>query len=92
MIGSDGVWDVMSSAEVVGFVIRSATSVPSAAQEVAKEAVERWDLINEIGRSRLMISLENAEEARKKTRLERYDNNIMRDDITVVVCYLQGID
>jgi hypothetical protein len=56
-----------------------------------KESVERWDLINDIGRKRLLIALENVDENRRKVRMEKYEGNVMRDDITAVVCYLQNI-
>lgn len=37
------------------------------------------------------LSLEGWDEVRKKASLQKFEDNIMRDDITVVVSYLQNI-
>lgn len=42
MIASDGVWDVMSSAEVVGFILQC-KDPKEAAEKLAKEARGRWE-------------------------------------------------
>lgn len=95
VMGSDGVWDVMSSAEAVGFIL----SVPIADKETAAEKMvaecrERWDLLNEIKRKQAQIMLDSSETnkkaaAERKNELER---NIACDDITVAVHYLMAFE
>lgn len=45
VIGSDGIWDMMTSAEVVGFVLQCPTR-ELAAENLVKEARRRWDEAN----------------------------------------------
>eukprot|EP00350_Pseudokeronopsis_sp_OXSARD2_P000993 CAMPEP_0170550458 /NCGR_PEP_ID=MMETSP0211-20121228/8526_1 /TAXON_ID=311385 /ORGANISM="Pseudokeronopsis sp., Strain OXSARD2" /LENGTH=54 /DNA_ID=CAMNT_0010857027 /DNA_START=824 /DNA_END=985 /DNA_ORIENTATION=- len=47
------------------------------------EAKERWDLFNEINRTKKKLSLEGMDEVQKKARLQKFEENIMRDDISV---------
>jgi hypothetical protein len=61
------------------------------ARMLANEARERWDLFNEINRTKKKLSLEGMDEVRKKSSLANFEQNIMRDDITVVIGYLQNI-
>lgn len=61
------------------------------ARILANEARERWDLFNEINRTKKKLSLEGMDEVRKKASLQKFEDNIMRDDITVVIGYLQAI-
>lgn len=56
------------------------------------EARERWDLFNEINKTKKKLSLEGMDEVRKKASLSKFEDNIMRDDITVVVAYLKNIN
>lgn len=91
VLGSDGVWDVMSSAEAVGFIL----SLPpedkmAAAEKMVAECRERWDLLNEIKKKQAQIMLDSSDTSKKaaaerKLELER---NIVRDDITVVIHYI----
>lgn len=91
VMGSDGVWDVMSSAEAVGFILTlPINDKESAAEKMVTECRERWDLLNEIKKKQAQIYLDSAETnkkaaAEKKMELER---NIVRDDITVALHYL----
>ena len=61
------------------------------ARALANESRERWDLFNEINRTKKKLSLEGMDEVRKKSSLANFEQNIMRDDITVVIGYLQNI-
>jgi hypothetical protein len=61
------------------------------ARMLANEARERWDLFNEINRTKKKLSLEGLDEVRKKSSLQNFEQNLMRDDITVVIGYLQNI-
>ena len=91
VMGSDGVWDVMSSAEAVGFIL----SLPEIEKETASEKMvaecrERWDLLNEIKKKQAQIMLDNSD-TNKKAAAERkieLERNIVRDDITVAIHYL----
>ena len=91
VMGSDGVWDVMSSAEAVGFIL----SLPinekeTAAEKMVAECRERWDLLNEIKKKQAQIMLDSAD-SNKKVAAERkleIERNIARDDITVALHYL----
>ena len=53
VIASDGVWDVMSSAEVVGFIV-STNDPKESAEKLAKEARSRWE---ELTRTKKVIFL-----------------------------------
>ena len=55
---------------------------------LANEAKERWDLFNEINRTKKKFSLEGMDELRKKASMQKFEDMIMRDDITVVIAYL----
>ena len=47
VIGSDGIWDAMSSCEVVGFIFQKMESQKSkCAQLLAEECRNRWELLN----------------------------------------------
>jgi hypothetical protein len=59
---------------------------------LTNESRERWDLFNEINRTKKKLSLEGMDEVRKKASLQKFEENIMRDDISVVVAYLQNIN
>ncbi len=61
------------------------------AKALAQEAKERWDLFNDINRTKKKLSIEGMDEIRKRTSLTKFEDNIMRDDITVVIGYLQNI-
>lgn len=43
MIASDGIWDVMSSAEVVGFILHQNGEIKDSAEKLVKEARSRWE-------------------------------------------------
>jgi hypothetical protein len=62
------------------------------ARMLVTEARERWDLFNEINRTKKKLSLEGMDEVRKKASLSKFEENIMRDDISVVISYLQNIN
>jgi integrin-linked kinase-associated serine/threonine phosphatase 2C len=95
VMGSDGVWDVMSSAEAVGFILSvPITEKETAPEKMVNECRDRWDLLNEIKRKQAQIMLDNSETnkkaaAERKNELER---NIACDDITVAVHYLTVLE
>jgi len=89
ILGSDGVWDVVSSAEAVGFILKNAVDPTQMAKMLANEAKDRWDLYNEINRTKKKLSLEGFDEQKKKTNLLKFEESLMRDDITVIVGFLK---
>ncbi len=95
VMGSDGVWDVMSSAEAVGFILSLPISEKEgAAKKMVMECRERWDLLNEIKKKQAQI-LYDSSDANKKAAAERkqeIERNIVRDDITVGLHYLISDD
>ena len=91
VLGSDGVWDVISSSEAVGFISKNPEDPSQMSKMLTTEAKERWDLFNEINRTKKKLSVEGMDEVRKKASLQKFEDNIMRDDISVVVAYLQNI-
>jgi serine/threonine protein phosphatase PrpC len=56
VIGSDGIWDVMNSVEIVGYVFERLDSVGKEriAEEIVEECHKRWDLINKYKDEMLM--------------------------------------
>lgn len=93
ILGSDGVWDVMSSAEAVGFVLSLDTdSNEKAAEKLVIECRERWDLLNEIKRKQAQIMTDSSETNKKAAidKVKDIEKNIVCDDITVVIHYLNA--
>ncbi len=95
VMGSDGVWDVMSSAEAVGFIL----SLPmnekeTACDKMVNECKERWDLLNEIKKKQAQILFDSADTNKKlaNERKMEIERNIVRDDITVALHYLVNSD
>jgi integrin-linked kinase-associated serine/threonine phosphatase 2C len=88
IMGSDGVWDVMSSAEAVGFVLAN-TVKEDVAKNLVYECRERWDLLNEIKKKQTQIMLDNQETDKKNAtiKMQQLEKNLVCDDITVVVMY-----
>ena len=86
IIGSDGLWDVMNSAEAVGFIFQKYEhfSKEKLVEELVKECRSRWEAINNY---KFKLQLEkNRENSSLKS------NNVMSiDDITAVVLFLNDI-
>lgn len=59
-------------------------------QRLVEEARERWDLLNEIKKRQTALYIENTENEKKKAeRLQNLEKNLVCDDITAVIAYLQ---
>ena len=86
VIGSDGVWDAMSSCEVVGFIFQKMeTNRDKCAVLLAEECRNRWELINLYKQKYLMEM--NLNQDQNKTKGNK--NNIIDiDDITCVIDFL----
>lgn len=78
MIGSDGVWDVMSSAEVSGFVLKFEQQ-EGVAEALVNECRARWDEMNKTKKNNSKIG-------------DLPYLKFGCDDITCVVAYLTFID
>ena len=61
------------------------------ARLLVNESRERWDLFNESNRSKKKLSLEGMDEVRKKASIAKFEDSVMRDDISVVVSFLHNI-
>jgi integrin-linked kinase-associated serine/threonine phosphatase 2C len=89
VLGSDGVWDVMSSAEAVGLVLNCETREESA-NKLVEECKVRWNLLNEVKLQQSRAILESSETNQKKIneKLEALKKSMVRDDITAIVMFL----
>ena len=86
VIGSDGVWDAMSSCEVVGFIFQKMeTNKDKCAVLLCEECRNRWELIN-LYKQKYIMEM-NLNQDQNKTKNNR--NNIIDiDDITCVIDFL----
>ena len=86
VIGSDGVWDAMSSCEVVGFIFQKMENQKSkCAQLLAEECRNRWELLNLYKQKYLMEMDMNQDQNKAKNS----KNNIIDiDDITCIIDFL----
>ena len=89
IIGSDGIWDVMNSAEVVGFIFEKIEKEPlwtrqRIVEELVSECRYRWEQIN-MYKERVLFerTMEDVKLA-SNTKLG-VKKNI--DDITAVICF-----
>ena len=91
VIGSDGIWDVMNSAEVVGYVFEKIEKeITWARQRIVEELVHecrnRWEMINIYKEKLLLEKLSIKEENKVSTSVRpQIKQNI--DDITGVICF-----
>ena len=86
VIGSDGVWDAMSSCEVVGFIFQKMENQKSkCAQLLAEECRNRWELLNLYKQKYLTEMNINQDQNKEKSS----KNNIIDiDDITCIIDFL----
>ena len=90
-IGSDGIWDVMNSAEVVGYLFEKGDNVSKEKlpENLVWEARNRWEVINIY---RQKISAEKNQKDQGNTSPTKTVNTHATiytiDDITAVICFL----
>ena len=90
IIGSDGIWDLMSSPEVVGFIFdKSEGRKEVCAKMLAEEARNRWEVMN-LYKQKYMLDLAQSRENNDEGNLrdKNKDNNqgtLDIDDITGIV-------
>lgn len=86
VIGSDGIWDVMNSAEIVGLVFEKTTetSKDKIAEQVVNECRNRWEVIN-----LYKLKLHNEKLQQKETEKGKVHSQpfFSIDDISSIVCY-----
>ena len=87
-IGSDGVWDVMNSPEVVGFIFEKIAKEPlwtrqRIVDELVGECRMRWEQINAY-KEKIYY-----EKATEEMKAQGYKGGVKKniDDITAVVCF-----
>ena len=86
VIGSDGIWDAMSSCEVVGFIFQKMeTNRDKCAVLLAEECRNRWELIN-LYKQKYIMEM-NLNQDQNKTKGSK-SNMIDIDDITCVIDFL----
>jgi integrin-linked kinase-associated serine/threonine phosphatase 2C len=86
VIGSDGIWDVMNSAEVVGLMFEKLSenySKEKIAESVVNECRNRWEVIN-LYKQKLQNE-KNQKDNQGKSNISHGTYTI--DDITTVNCY-----
>ena len=90
-IGSDGIWDVMNSAEVVGYLFEKGENVSKEKlpENLVWEARNRWEVINMY---RQKISAEKNQQkeqnnANPTKNVTTHTTIYTIDDITAVICF-----
>lgn len=86
-IGSDGIWDVMNSAEIVGFIFEksSESNKDKIAEMVVNECRNRWEVIN-LYKQKLHNEKFQIKEGDKVTKIHSQPFFSI-DDISSIVCY-----
>lgn len=89
VIGSDGVWSVMNSPEVVGFIFEKSALIPIenrqvVVEELVKECKFRW---NEINKYKEKMIYERACNQLKTSGVKPMSIKKNRDDITAIICF-----
>lgn len=87
IIGSDGVWDVMNSAEVVGFIFEKSndSNKDKVVDFLVTECRHRWEVIN-MYKAKLhseKFQPKDGEKSGKNTSVQVYSI----DDISAILCY-----
>ena len=86
VIGSDGIWDAMSSCEVVGFIFQKMENQKSkCAQLLAEECRNRWEILN-LYKQKYLTEMDINQDQNKSRNAK---NNIIDiDDITCIIDFL----
>jgi len=93
VIGSDGIWDLMNSSEVIGFVFNAlevaSTKKEKIVEELVKECRNRWELLNLLKQkyySELMLVKERSNAGNKKKNFSQ--NTFDIDDISGIIFFI----
>jgi hypothetical protein len=92
VIGSDGIWDVMNSSEVVGFIFtKSENGKDRIADEIVDECRIRWEVINKysqkIENEKSLNLMKNDINSTNKTNSINKSKMMVIDDITAVIYF-----
>lgn len=90
VIGSDGVWDVLSSCETVGFIfsIMETTDKKFAAQKLVEECRNRWEILN-LFKQRFVSECNNKNQDNEGGKDRGGNQNVADiDDITAVILFV----
>lgn len=87
IIGSDGIWDVMNSAEIVGLVFDkySESNKDKIAEVVVNECRNRWDVINLYKQKLHNEKFQNKDDKAKGHSTHTPFFSV--DDISTVICF-----
>jgi integrin-linked kinase-associated serine/threonine phosphatase 2C len=90
IIGSDGLWDVMNSAEAVGFVFQKLEQFTKdkLAEELVKESRSRWEAINNY---KFKLQMERNKDNNLLQGNFKSNNMMSIDDITAVIMFLNDV-
>jgi serine/threonine protein phosphatase PrpC len=87
VIASDGVWDAMSSTEVVGFIMdKMETKKEVTCKMLVEECRNRWELLN-LYKQRYLVELYQSKESSESNNKNKdnIQNVLDIDDISAVV-------
>ena len=87
VIGSDGIWDAMSSCEVVGFIFQKMeTDREQCAKLLAEECRNRWELLN-LYKQKFISEMNITQEGENKNK-KNQNQVIDIDDITCIIDFI----
>ena len=89
VIGSDGIWDAMSSCEVVGFIFQKMEeNKETAAELLAKECRNRWEILN-LFKQKYILEINSSKDNNDGVKEKGGQHNVADiDDITCVICFI----
>ena len=88
VIGSDGIWDAMSSCEVVGFIFsKMENEKESCAKLLAEECRNRWEVLN-LYKQKYILELNAGKEGENELKDKGQGNNLDIDDITCIITFI----
>lgn len=87
VIGSDGIWDAMSSCEVVGYIFnKMEESKELCAKMLAEECRNRWEVLN-LFKQKYILELNAGKDGENELK-DKNDTMIDIDDITCVIAFI----
>ena len=88
VIGSDGIWDAMSSCEVVGFVFQKmeTENKDNCSRLLAEECRNRWEVLN-LFKQKYIMEINSNKDGEMKDKNAQH-NNFDIDDITCIIDFI----
>ena len=88
VIGSDGIWDSMSSCEVVGFIFQKmeTESKEICSRLLAEECRNRWEVLN-LFKKKYLMEINSGKDGEIKDKNAQH-NNFDIDDITCIIDFI----